>query len=314
MNRRYGRRELERLFGRLRERVPSVALRTTVMVGYPGEGRREFAELLAFLRANPFENLGAFVFSPQPGTKAAALPGAAPRPLAEERYHEVMRLQAQLASDLWERRVGAVTEALLLAPEPGRTTVWSGRTPWQRRRSTAGSGCAGAPPRAPGCPCASRAAARTTSRAGSSDALPRGAHPGGVLSGCGRRAGRARRAGGGDRRALRRGRARRGEPPDSDFLFGPSCATSAPRSRTRARRTRSRSSGSGRCSSPSPRAAPSAHSGLRLAPRRGRLHLLLDYVSHDDVAPIGLPFLWPLAATTSTRRSISSPAPTGTSR
>jgi len=131
MNRRYGRRELELLFGQLRARVPGVALRTTVMVGYPGEGRREFAELLAFLRAHPFENLGAFVFSPQPGTKAATLPGAPPREQAEARYHEVMTLQAQLASDLWERRVGSTTEALLLAPEPGRTTVWSGRTPWQ---------------------------------------------------------------------------------------------------------------------------------------------------------------------------------------
>jgi ribosomal protein S12 methylthiotransferase len=131
MNRRYGRRELERLFGRLRARIPGVALRTTVMVGYPGEGRREFAELLAFLRSHPFENLGAFVFSPQPGTKAAALGGAADPGEAEARYHEVMTLQAQLAAELWARRVGATTEALLLSPEPGRTAVWSGRTPWQ---------------------------------------------------------------------------------------------------------------------------------------------------------------------------------------
>lgn len=131
MNRRYGRRDLERLFGRLRARIPGVALRTTVMVGYPGEGRREFAELLAFLRAHPFENLGAFVFSPQPGTKAAGLPGAAPRGKAEERYHEVMTTQAGLAAQLWARRIGVTTEALLLAPEPGRTTVWTARTPWQ---------------------------------------------------------------------------------------------------------------------------------------------------------------------------------------
>jgi ribosomal protein S12 methylthiotransferase len=131
MNRRYGRRDLERLFSTLRGRVPGVALRTTVMVGYPGEGRREFAELLAFLRAHPFENLGAFTFSPQPGTRAAAMAGAAPQEEAEARYHEVMTLQASLASDLWERRVGQETEALLLAPEPGRTAVWTARTPWQ---------------------------------------------------------------------------------------------------------------------------------------------------------------------------------------
>jgi ribosomal protein S12 methylthiotransferase len=131
MNRRYARPDLERLFATLRRRIPGVALRTTVMVGYPGEGKREFAELLAFLRAHPFENLGAFVFSPQPGTKAATLPGAAPAAEAQARYHAVMTLQAELASDLWSARVGQTTEALLLGPEPGRTTIWRARTPWQ---------------------------------------------------------------------------------------------------------------------------------------------------------------------------------------
>jgi ribosomal protein S12 methylthiotransferase len=131
MNRNYGRRDLERLFARLRESVPGVALRTTVMVGYPGEGKREFAELLGFLRSHPFENLGAFVFSPQPGTKAATLGGAVPTAVAQERYHAVMTLQAEIASDLWSRRVGTTTEALLLGPESGRTTIWNARTPWQ---------------------------------------------------------------------------------------------------------------------------------------------------------------------------------------
>jgi ribosomal protein S12 methylthiotransferase len=131
MNRRYGRADLERLFSTLRERVPGVALRTTVMVGYPGEGKREFAELLSFLRAHPFENLGAFVFSAQAGTKAATLPGAVAAAVAEERYHAVMTLQAELASDLWSARVGQRTEALLLAPAAGRSTIWHARTPWQ---------------------------------------------------------------------------------------------------------------------------------------------------------------------------------------
>ena len=131
MNRRYARPDLERLFSTLRERIPGVALRTTVMVGYPGEGKREFAELLAFLRAHPCENLGAFIFSAQPGTKAATMPGAATTEEAQARYHAVMTLQAELASDLWSARVGLTTEALLLGPAPGRTTVWEARTPWQ---------------------------------------------------------------------------------------------------------------------------------------------------------------------------------------
>jgi ribosomal protein S12 methylthiotransferase len=131
MNRPYGRAELTKLFGALRRGVPGVALRTTVMVGYPGEGRREFADLVRFLEDHPVENLGAFVFSPQEGTRAAALPGAVPAALAEERYHEVMALQAKLSARLWAGRRGLTTDALLLAPVPGRKTVWEARTVWQ---------------------------------------------------------------------------------------------------------------------------------------------------------------------------------------
>ena len=89
MNRPYGRRRLEKMYADLRRDVPAIALRTTVMVGYPGEGKKEFGELLDFLRDCPFENLGAFVFSPQSGTAAAELPGRVPAEEAEERYHRV---------------------------------------------------------------------------------------------------------------------------------------------------------------------------------------------------------------------------------
>ena len=59
------------------------------------------------------------------------MPGAVAPDEAERRYHAVMTLQAELASDLWSRRVGRTTEALLLSLEPGRTTAWNARTPWQ---------------------------------------------------------------------------------------------------------------------------------------------------------------------------------------
>jgi ribosomal protein S12 methylthiotransferase len=131
MNRPYGRRRLEKIYGDLRRDVPAIALRTTVMVGYPGEGKREFGELLEFLKDCPFENLGAFVFSPQRGTAAAELPGRVPPEAAEERYHRVMALQQDLSARLWESRRGTLTEALVLRPREGERGCWLGRTAWQ---------------------------------------------------------------------------------------------------------------------------------------------------------------------------------------
>ena len=170
MNRRYARPDLEKLFSTLRERIPGVALRTTVMVGYPGEGKREFAELLAFLRAHPFENLGAFVFSAQPGTKAAtharrrprrggagALPrrddAAGPagvRPLVRARRPEPPRRSCS-------------------GPNPAARRSGRPAPPGRRRRSTGRSGCAAAAWPGPGPRCASPAPGRTTSRGRSSD-------------------------------------------------------------------------------------------------------------------------------------------------
>jgi ribosomal protein S12 methylthiotransferase len=131
MNRPYGRKGLERMYSRLRRLVPGVALRTTVMVGYPGEGKREFAELLSFLRDHPFENLGAFIFSPEEGTPAAAQHGRVPPETAVERRDEVMRLQQKAAASLWRGRHGEVAEVLLLEPVEGKRDLWLGRTAWQ---------------------------------------------------------------------------------------------------------------------------------------------------------------------------------------
>jgi ribosomal protein S12 methylthiotransferase len=131
MNRPYGRKGLERMYARLRRLVPGVALRTTVMVGYPGEGKKEFAELLSFLRDHPFENLGAFIFSPEEGTPAAAQRGRVPPETAAERRDEVMRLQQKAAASLWRGRHGEIAEVLLLEPVEGKSDLWLGRTVWQ---------------------------------------------------------------------------------------------------------------------------------------------------------------------------------------
>ncbi len=97
MKRGYTRRDLEVWLEELRCSVPQIALRTSVIVGYPGESEGEFSSLLEFLRAHPFRHLGAFQFSPEDGTEAAALPGRIPGRIVEERYHELMTQQAEIS-------------------------------------------------------------------------------------------------------------------------------------------------------------------------------------------------------------------------
>ena len=153
----------------LRARVPGIALRTTVMVGYPGEGRREFAELLAFLARAPLREPRRLRLLAPAGDEGR---GAAGRRLPRRGRGALPRgddaAGGRPPSGSGRSRRGTETEALLLEPAFERTTVWTGRTAWQApevdgqivARGARGSGDLG---RA----CASPAARRTTSRGAS---------------------------------------------------------------------------------------------------------------------------------------------------
>ncbi len=73
--------------------MPDIALRTTFIVGYPGETEEEFQGLLDFVQAIEFDKVGAFPFSPEPGTPVAALPDQVAEDVKEERYARLMELQ-----------------------------------------------------------------------------------------------------------------------------------------------------------------------------------------------------------------------------
>ena len=104
----------------LRAVVPGVTLRTTVMTGFPGETEARFRRMLADLRRMQFDHLGAFAYSPEAGTKGAALSGRPSRAVAEAREKAVM----DQAKALWKvsarRRIGEVCRALVVAPGVAR--------------------------------------------------------------------------------------------------------------------------------------------------------------------------------------------------
>ncbi|HID23079.1 MAG TPA: 30S ribosomal protein S12 methylthiotransferase RimO, partial [Planctomycetaceae bacterium] len=120
MGRGVTRSEIEGLIERLRARVPGLVLRTTLLVGSPGEGEREFEELLAFVRTARFERLGVFTYYDEPETPAAKLPGHVPGKLKRKRREQLMREQQRVAFEWSRSQVGRTLELIIDEPAPTR--------------------------------------------------------------------------------------------------------------------------------------------------------------------------------------------------
>lgn len=123
MRRGYGRERLDTMVQDLREKVPNVALRTTMIVGFPGETEAEFEELMDFVRASRFDRLGAFVWSPEEGSRAMDLPDHVPAELRQERWHRLMALQAEIAAADTAARIGQTETVLIDANPEGADTA-----------------------------------------------------------------------------------------------------------------------------------------------------------------------------------------------
>lgn len=117
---------------RVRLAIPDVTLRTTFIVGYPGETEAEFQELLDFVAEQRFDHVGAFTYSPQPGTPAAAEAGAVPEQIAQERYGRLMELAQGISHEHNRALVGTTVDVLVESAEPaeaeGGGLVSIGRT------------------------------------------------------------------------------------------------------------------------------------------------------------------------------------------
>lgn len=113
---------------RIRSVVPDVAIRTTCIVGFPGETAEDFATLLAFLEETQFDRVGAFTYSPQEGTRAAAMDDDVPESVKLERLERLNELQRLITAERYERRLGQVVRALVDRVDEG---VVQARTAWQ---------------------------------------------------------------------------------------------------------------------------------------------------------------------------------------
>ena len=114
---------------RFREAVPDVAIRTTCIVGFPGETDADFDELLDFLEETRFERVGAFAYSPQGGTRAAEMEDDVPDAIKRERLERLTELQRTITAERYESRVGKVARMLVDRVDERGHSV--GRLPWQ---------------------------------------------------------------------------------------------------------------------------------------------------------------------------------------
>jgi ribosomal protein S12 methylthiotransferase len=129
MGRRTTRHTVDRLIAELRRRRPDVILRTSLIVGFPGETDAHFAELLDFVRTVRFDRLGAFTYSREPDTRAADLPNQVPTRVKNERLHALMTLQHDIAAENQQRLVGQTLEFVIdrgaaKADQPAVARFW----------------------------------------------------------------------------------------------------------------------------------------------------------------------------------------------
>ena len=113
MRRGHSARVTRELVKTLRARIDGLVLRTTFIVGHPGETDEEFAELCEFVADSRFERAGAFAYSTEPGTTSAILPGRVPAEVADARQAQLMEIQRGISRELLEGMVGRELEVLV---------------------------------------------------------------------------------------------------------------------------------------------------------------------------------------------------------
>ncbi len=127
MKRGGNRESLEKLIRRVRESVPGIAIRTTFIVGFPGETDEDFQELMAFVRNCEFDNLGVFTYSDEEGTPAFELDGKVPEKIAKQRRNALMKEQAKISKRKNKAKIGSTYRVLFEGVSQESDLLWQAR-------------------------------------------------------------------------------------------------------------------------------------------------------------------------------------------
>ena len=124
MNRPCKEGHMQRIFTYIRELDPLFTLRTTIMTGFPGESAKSFESLMDFVSEVEFDRLGAFIYSPEEGTKAAEFPGKVSRKTAESRCSRLMNLQAEISQARGELFIGKKLDVMIEEIDSESGEIW----------------------------------------------------------------------------------------------------------------------------------------------------------------------------------------------
>ncbi len=127
MRRPGNRNTYDKLLQRIRDRVPAVTLRTTLIVGFPGETEADFAELEGFVSDTRFDHVGVFTYSHEDGTRAFELPDDVPAAIKRRRRNRLMARQKTIVAAAQKARIGSEVRVLIDGPSPEHELVLQGR-------------------------------------------------------------------------------------------------------------------------------------------------------------------------------------------
>lgn len=113
MNRKTSKEKIENLLEKIRNKIPNVTLRTSLIVGFPGETEEQFGELLEFVKKAKFDKLGTFMYSKEEGTPAAKLPEQIHGNTKKARYNKIMKVQKQISLEKQENKIGKTYKVLV---------------------------------------------------------------------------------------------------------------------------------------------------------------------------------------------------------
>lgn len=128
MNRIVNQARLRNVISELRRQIPGVALRTSIIVGFPGETESAFQNLLNFLKDAAFERLGAFTYSHEEGSASFRYPDQVPEAIRQERFDELMRLQQTIAQQITAKSIGQRYEVIIDEKDHADASQYLGRT------------------------------------------------------------------------------------------------------------------------------------------------------------------------------------------
>lgn len=121
------RESLERLIKRVRDAVPNIAIRTTFIVGYPGETEDDFDELMKFIKNCKFDNVGVFTYSDEEGTPAFDLENKVPFEVAEKRRAKLMKAQKKISKKTNKKKIGNTYKVMFEGVSKQSELLWQGR-------------------------------------------------------------------------------------------------------------------------------------------------------------------------------------------